>query len=340
MAWYNGTGQMQDVVLSTRVRFARNLEKYPFGAGLSDKSADEIIDKISAALPEYGVERFFDMGDVKLRSYMEMHYVSPQFVTSGRHRALLTGEDGHVKIMVCEEDHVRIQSIVSGFDPTGAFDLASKADELIGNSLPIAFNEKYGYLTHCPTNLGAAMRVSAMLSLPALSKKGVIDGYASALEKMGLTVRGVYGEGSHASGCVYQVSNRASLGMGENEIIKLLSEAVTKLVEAERNARNNIYALNKNGCADAIARRLGVLKNAYMISSAEVSEGVAELKLGVSVGIIDGISDAKLTEMLVAVQPATVSMLREGLSGEAERDTARASLVRDMLRDVTFNYSV
>jgi protein arginine kinase len=340
MAWYNEAGEMQDVVISTRVRFARNLENYPFGARLSDKMADDLIDKVSAALPEYGCEKFFDAGDVKLRSYMEMHYVSPEFVTSQRHRALLSGEDGHVKIMLCEEDHVRIQSIVSGFDPNRAFELAGKADDVIGNVLPIAFSEKYGYLTHCPTNLGAAMRVSAMLCLPALSKKELIDRYASALEKMGLTVRGAYGEGSRAGGCIYQISNRASLGTGENEIIKIFSEAVSKLVEAERSARMGVYELNKNALSNAVSRRLGAMKNAYMISSSEVNDGISELKLGISVGIVEGITDEKLAEMMVAVQPATVSMLREGLSGESERDILRASLVRDMMREVSFKYAV
>ena len=338
MAWYNEAGEMQDVVVSTRVRFARNLEGYPFGARLSDKMADELIEKVCAALPEYGCEKFFDAGDVKLRSYMEMHYVSPEFVTSQRHRALLSGEDGHVKIMLCEEDHLRIQSIVSGFDPNRAFELAGKADDVIGKALPIAFSEKYGYLTHCPTNLGAAMRVSAMLCLPALSQKGLIDRYASALEKMGLTVRGAYGEGSRAGGCMYQISNRASLGTGETEIIRMLTEAVTKLVEAERDARKGVCELNKNAVANAVSRRLGTMKTAYMISSGEVSDGIAELKLGISAGLIEGISEEKLAEMLVAVQPATVSMLREGLSGENERDIIRASLVRDMMRDVSFKY--
>ena len=338
MAWYNEKGDMQDVVISTRVRFARNLEEYPFASRLSDKAADEIIDKVCAALPEYSAERFFDNGGLKLRSYMEMHYVSPEFASSVRHRALLSGEDGHVKIMVCEEDHLRIQSIVSGFDPKRAFEYAGQADDALGKQLKIAFNEKYGYLTHCPTNLGVAMRVSAMLCLPALTMSRLVDQYAAAMNKMGITIRGLYGEGSRPSGCLYQVSNRASLGSGENEIIKMMTEIVTKLVEAERKARASVFATNCADISDRVARSVGLLKTAYKLTSDEVTERFSDLKLGCALGIVEALSDEKLCELLIAVQPATVSLLREGIEKENERDVARAALTRDILKDVVIAY--
>lgn len=338
MAWYNEKGEMQDVVISTRVRFARNLADHPFTSRLSDKEADEIIEKVSAALPEYSCEKFSDPDGIKCRSKMEMHYVSPEFTASRLHRALLTGEREKVQIMVCEEDHLRIQSIVAGFDPELAFEYASKADEAVGKALTIAFSEKYGYLTHCPTNLGAAMRVSAMLCLPALTANGTIERYINAAGKMGVTVRGVYGEGSRAAGCLYQISNRASLGMGEGEIIKLISEVVTKLAEAERKSRDQLFSLNKEKITDKISRRVGVLKNAYMLTSAEVSEGYSELMLGAYLGIIEGVAQEKLNELLIAVQPATISMIREGLERETERDIMRASVVRDMLKGAHIKY--
>jgi len=338
MSWYNEKGEMQDVVLSTRVRFARNLDGYPFTSRLSDKGADEIIEKVSASLPEYSCERFFDGMGAKCRAYMEMHYVSPEFANSSRHRALLTGEKEHVHIMVCEEDHIRIQSIVAGFAPQQAFEYASRADDTLGKELKIAFSEKYGYLTHCPTNLGAAMRVSAMLCLPALTMNRTIERYISAAGKMGVTVRGLYGEGSRASGCLYQISNKASLGMGEGEIIKLMSEVVTKLTEAERKSREMLFEANRDKLTDKIARCLGILKNAHMLTSAEASESFSDLKLGVSLGALENITDEKLNEMLIAVQPATLSMLREGLERDNERDLARAGLVRDMLSGVTVRH--
>ena len=338
MAWYNEKGEMQDVVISTRVRFARNLEDYPFTSRLSEKCADEVIDKVCAALPEYRSERFFDGMSDKCRAYMEMHYVSPEFANTERHRALLTGENEHVHVMVCEEDHIRIQSIVAGFDPQSAFEYASRADDAIGKALKIAFSEKYGYLTHCPTNLGAAMRVSAMLCLPALTMNRSIERYINAAGKIGITVRGLYGEGSRASGCLYQISNKASLGMGESEIIKLMSEVVTKLAEAERKSREMLFEIGKVKLTDKIARCTGVLKHAHTLTSSEANDSFSELKLGVSLGVLTNMTDEKLNEMLIAVQPAILSMLREGLEKDTERDIARASLVRDMLGEVKVNH--
>ncbi len=338
MAWYNEKGQLQDVVISTRVRLARNLRDYPFASRLDDKGADEIIEKVSAALPEYRCEKFTEANERKCLSYMEMHYVSPEFAGTKKHRALLSGENDRVKIMVCEEDHLRIQSIVAGFNPQQAFEHAAKADDRIGKKLDVAFSEKYGYLTHCPTNIGAAMRASAMLCLPALSRTRAFEGYVNAAEKMGITVRGIYGEGSKASGHLYQISNRSSLGISEADIIKLISDVVGKLAEAERKARESAFNSSEGRLKDKIARCAGLLKSAYMLSSGEVNEAFSTLKLGKSLGAIDNITDERLTELLVAVQPATVSMLKEGLDNESERDIARAALVRDMLRDISVNY--
>ncbi len=334
MSWYNEKGDMQDVVLSTRVRLARNLRDYPFVSRLTDKQADEIINKVCSALPDYGCEKYFEGNGYKCRSQMEMHYVSPEFVSAENHRALLSGEGDKVKIMVCEEDHLRIQSILPGFNPKEAFEYASKADDILSSALDIAFSEKYGYLTQCPTNLGAAMRVSAMLCLPALTMQGVIESYANAVAKMGITIRGMYGEGSRASGCIYQISNKASLGMGESEIIKLISDAVNKLVQAERNARKSVYESDRAKLTDKVARSVGLLKYANLISSDEFGEVFSDLKLGISLGITEGLSDVKLSEMLIAVQPATLYMTAQGMDDGKARDKARAGFLRNMMKDV------
>ncbi len=338
MAWYTENGDMQDVVISTRVRFARNLSDYPFPARLDEKGRADVIDTVQKALSDYGCERFTAPEKDRLRSYMEMHFVSPEFVSSDKTRALLSGETDKVKIMVCEEDHLRIQSIVAGFAPKKAYENAGKADDRICSELKIAYSDKYGYLTACPTNLGGAMRVSAMLCLPALTLKNLIPSYEQALSKMGITIRGLYGEGSKASGCLYQVSNRASLGIDETEILKLITDVVKKLVEAERNAKNAIFELKRTALTDKISRSVGLLKNAHVLSSSEFNSGFADMKLGLSVGILSGITDEKMSELLVAVQPATLSMTREGLDDDTARDVARARLVRDSLSAVTVNH--
>ena len=338
MAWYTESGEMQDVVISTRVRFARNLSEYPFPARLDEKARIQMIDTVSGSLSDYGCERFTADEKMKLRSYMEMHFVSPEFASSDRARALLSGENDRVKIMVCEEDHLRIQSIVAGFEPKKAYEYASKADDRICEKLKIAYSEKYGYLTACPTNLGGGMRVSAMLCLPALTVKNLIPSYEQAMSKMGITIRGLYGEGSKSSGCLYQISNRASLGIDESEILKLITDVVKKLVEAERTARRNVFELRTDALTDKISRSVGLLKNAHVLSSAEFNSGFADIKMGLSVGILSGITDEKMSEILVAVQPATISMTREGLDSDSARDVARAKLVRDMLTAVTVKH--
>ena len=340
MAWYSEKGDMQDVVISTRVRFARNLADFPFPARLDEKGAVNVIDTVAGTLSDYGCERFGSSDKGKLRSYMEMRFVSPEFSVSDRTRALLSGENDRVKIMVCEEDHLRIQSIVAGFAPELAYEYASKADDRICGNLKIAYSEKYGYLTACPTNLGVAMRVSAMLCLPALTLKNSISSYEQAMSKMGITIRGLYGEGSKSSGCLYQISNRASLGIGESEILKLISDVVKKLVEAERSARKHLFELKGDALTDRIARSVGLLKNAHILTSAEFNGGFADIKMGLSLGLLSGITDEKMSEMLVAVQPATISMTREGLDDDRARDVARARLVRDMLGAVTVKHEL
>jgi protein arginine kinase len=320
------------------VRLARNLNGYPFAKRLGDKGADEIIDKVSEVFPEYSCEKFFDRNNAKCLSYMEMHYVSPEFAGSDKHRALLTGENELVKIMLCEEDHIRIQSILAGFDPQSAYRRAAAVSDRLGNSLDIAFSEKYGYLTHCPTNLGAAMRVSAMLCLPALSKTRAFEDYVNAASKMGITVRGIYGEGTRAQGNLYQISNRASLGVSEEDIIKLITEVVSKLVDAERAAKEKIFSSDKRKVLDKVARSVGVLKNAYVLQSSEVNDAFGTLKLGVALGLIEGVSDQRLSELIIAIQRATLSMIKQGLEEDSERDVARAELVRGMLCDVNVCY--
>ena len=220
MAWYNEKGVNDGIVLATRVRLARNLADYPFSGRLTSAGASEIIEKVRSALPEYGSVSFSSLSQAEAHSYVERHYVSPAFTDRRLPRTLLTGEGERVQIMVCEEDHLRIQSFVPGFDPQSAFESDCKADELLCTKLKIAFDGELGYLTQCPTNLGNAMRVSAMMFLPALSLGGRIEGLAPGLNKLGMTVRGMYGEGSRADGYVYQISNSGSLGMSESDIIK------------------------------------------------------------------------------------------------------------------------
>ena len=327
MAWYNESGKNDSVVMATRVRLARNLADYPFPARLSSAGAAEVIDKVKAALPDYGAVNFSSISPAEARSYVERHYVSPAFTDKRIPRVLLSGEGGNVQIMVCEEDHLRIQSVVAGFDPQKAFDAACRADEAICSKLKIAFDPELGYLTQCPTNLGNAMRVSAMMFLPALGMQGRIEGLSPGLNKLGMTVRGMYGEGSNAEGYVYQISNSGSLGISEADVIKNFTEVITRVIEIEEKARKAMLEADGDRLTDRVYRSFGILKSAYMMSSEELSGRIADVRLGSALGIIETVPVCKLTELFVASQPATLMLTAEGLDDGAARDKARAKLV-------------
>lgn len=331
MAWYNEKGNDELTVLSTRVRFARNLAEYPFTGRLSSSGATEIIEKVKGALPEYRAVNFSSLSPAEAQSYVERHYVSPAFTDKRLPRALLTGGGDAVQIMVCEEDHLRIQSIVSGFDPKKAFELACKADDEVCSKLKIAFDPKLGYLTHCPTNLGNAMRISAMMFLPALTMLGRIDGLSPSLNKLGMTIRGVYGEGSNADGNIYQISNSGSLGMSENDIISGFTEVIKRVMKLEKDARSLILERDKDRITDRVSRSLGILKSAYMISSEELNKRLSDVRLGSALGLLETLEPCRLTELFIAAQPATMMLSGEGLDDGVERDKARARLLRSAL---------
>ena len=331
MAWYNESGINDGVVMATRVRLARNLADFPFPSRLSSAGAAEVIEKVKEALPEYGAVNFSSISPAEAQSFVERHYVSPAFTDKRIPRVLLTGESEAVQIMVCEEDHLRIQSIVAGFDPQKAFDAACRADEAICSKLKIAFDSELGYLTQCPTNLGNAMRISAMMFLPALGMQGRIEGLSPSLNKLGMTVRGMYGEGSRAEGYIYQISNSGSLGISEADIIKNFTEVIKRVSEIEENARKALYSNDGDRLTDRVYRSLGILKNAYMISSEELSGRIADVRLGSALGIIETVPVCRLTELFVASQPATLMLTGEGLDDGASRDKARAKLVRSVL---------
>ena len=331
MAWYNEKGNKDSIVLATRVRLARNLADYPFTARLTATGATEIIEKVKEALTEYGSVNFSALSPTEAHSYVERHYVSPAFTDRKLPRALFSGEGERVQIMVCEEDHLRIQSFVAGFDPQSTFSAACKADGLLCAKLNIAYDEELGYLTQCPTNLGNAMRISAMMFLPALSIQGRINGLAPSLNKLGMTVRGMYGEGTRSDGYVYQISNSGSLGISESDIIKNFTEVIDRVAELEEKARAVLLEADKDRLTDRVCRSLGILKSAYMLSSDELMQRIADVRLGSALGLLETVENSKLTELTVAAQPATMSLTAEGLDDGNARDKARAALVKGVL---------
>lgn len=334
MSWYQSIGKSADTVISTRVRLARNLSGYPFASKLEAHGANEIIEKVSAPLEAAGFRKihFSDLSPVMATSYVERHYVSPEFATKDSPHALLLQDQIGASVMVCEEDHLRIQAILPGLSLEEAYKTAQKIEKRLDEDFDFAYSEELGYLTHCPTNLGTGMRASVMMFLPALTRGGYMDSLAATLSKIGLTVRGLFGEGSGASGCMYQISNQITLGITEEETLKKLKEAIRQISEKEQNARKSIQGDAFDRLTDKILRSEGILKHAYMMSSAEFIKLFSEVRFGIALGIVTDITYEQLGELLVETMPATLTLASESTpKTESARDKLRAAKIKSVL---------
>lgn len=334
MAWYNMKGEHSDTVLSSRIRFARNIEGYPFRSRLIAQKANEILDRVGNLLLENGFEKtdFSGLSATEALSHVEKHHISREFAESKLPHALMTNEACGLAVMLCEEDHIRLQCILPGLSLDKAYKTACEADDLIDAHFPIAYSEELGYLTHCPTNLGTGMRASVMMFLPALTMSGRIDSLSSRLSKIGLTMRGLYGEGSDALGGLYQISNQVTLGITEEDTLRKLSDMVKQIEDSEHTLRALITPEKNPRIIDRICRAEGTLRHAYMISSSEFLSAYADLRLGIAIGIIKNIEYTTLDRLLVEMMPATLSLgEKKPPQTEGERDCLRAHRIREAL---------
>ena len=334
MMWYETAGRDNDVVVSSRVRLARNLTDYPFEGRLDEPSAKEIIEKVKKVFDGEDDFTFTDyqtVGEAERQSAVEKHKISPEFARSKGPCALIESDKKQMYIMVLEEDHLRIQSVIAGFALDEALARVQEADAKIDGALNIAYNDKLGYLTHCPTNLGTGMRASVMLFLPAIAASGGIRALSAQLGKIGLTIRGMNGEGSAGDGCLYQVSNQITLGVSEEEIISKLTRITENLTEKERSLRKALKDRDGGRFTDRIMRAYGTMMYATMIDTAEMLRLYADVRLGAALGIIEGVSVSALDEMMVRSMAATLMCENREIKSPAERDHARAELMRKVL---------
>ncbi len=331
--WYIEKGDQGDVVLSTRIRLARNLDEFPFPSRLDAAGKNKVNSIIKSTLFENDRKDFSyiemkDLTRLQAVSLAERHLISPEFASKKEGSALILSADESVSIMLCEEDHIRLQVMKSGLALEEAYDIADKIDSIIDGKVKYAFDERIGYLTQCPTNLGTAMRASVMLHLPALTRCGQISRLANTVSKLGLTIRGAYGEGSQPKGDIYQISNQITLGITEETAIANLKSIVLQLVAQERAAAAEMI---KNPAEeDKIFRALGVLKSARLLSTDEFMELVSLVRLGAARNIID-VDIEKLNSLIVNMQPATVSVSNSDADTPTARDTVRAKTVRETL---------
>lgn len=334
MYYLEREGAEKDVVFSTRIRFARNLKDYPFASLLDPTSASEIVEKVVRAAGEHFTH--IDLATTSplvARQYLERHLISHDLLSVKVPHALLLDDQRDLAIMVCEEDHIRLQAFASGYDLMGAYKVARAADEALCEKLAIAFDERLGYLTHCPTNLGTGMRASVMLFLPALTASGQLSRLIPQLGKLSLTVRGLYGEGTKASGYLYQISNQNTLGETEMDTLARLGRAVDRLCQLEREARASLMRTSESALSDAAGRAYGICRYSAQMTSSELLSLWADLRLGVCLSLAPTpLSLTALDTLLFASMPASIS-LWAGLDAdsERERDMARARLLREKL---------
>lgn len=334
-SWYMGTAPQNDIVVSTRVRLARNLSGIPFPSRMSAEQRTELKLKVKQAIEESNTPfakslKYIDMQDIpqnEIRAMVERHIISPEFAENINGRAIILSGDESISIMIGEEDHIRIQVILGGFQLEEAYDIAERIDTLLYSKLHFAFDSELGFLTECPTNLGTGLRASVMLHLPLIESKGEMQALSDTVNKIGFTVRGMYGEGSKAVASLYQVSNQITLGISEKNAIDNLKIITTQLIEKERSAAKNLDSLK---IEDMAYRAVGALKYCRIISSEEMMKLLSRIKLGQSMGILKG--DINPIALLIEGQP-NMLMRKYGEMKPYERDISRAEYLRKALEN-------
>ncbi len=330
--WYEISGNDKDVVVSSRVRLARNLVEYPFAPRLTEEKAREICGKARDIFTDgWTYTDFTALSPAEKRAWSEKFLVSPAFAEKKAPCAVLTKNS--VTIMVNEEDHLRLQSIYPGLALEEAMQDVLTADQVLDDGAQIAYSERLGYLTHCPTNLGTGMRASVMLFLPAYTAARGISNLSAQIAKIGLTIRGMYGEGTGAEGCLYQISNQVTLGITEEETVRKLEAVVKQIVEKERQLRGAQVKdeQSRELWADKVSRTVGILLYARRMDSAELLQHYTTLRLGAAMKLAHGVDVTTVDKLLVESMPGNLTV-SEGLDGaEHTRDRARADKIRKIL---------
>ena len=341
MTWYIEKGPESDVVLSTRVRIARNLDSYPFPGRLDYTRSKMLADEIIGALKEYNkshdsdfiVIAMSELGNEDKLSLVEKHLISEELTENGIQRFAVINKDESVSVMINEEDHIRIQAMQSGLNLEKAYETASNIACYIEKKLPVSYHDKFGFLTSCPTNTGTGLRASVIMHLPGLAIAKRIPGIIERIQKMGYSVRGYYGEHSTSSGNMFQISNQITLGLNEEELISDLKKVINQLMEKERAIRKELYEKNPVYVEDMVYRSLGILKYARILTSEESLKMISDVRLGKSLGIIKDIDEESLNRIMNSVGPASVQKSVGRLMEPAERDRTRAVVIRTHLKD-------
>jgi protein arginine kinase len=336
--WMEGKGPEADIVISSRVRLARNIREIPFPPLSSDEQrkkvfalAEKIIQNQQGKKDALKMFNISSLTPVFRQVLVEKHLISPLLAKENRFSALLFREDEIVSIMVNEEDHFRIQCLLPGLQLKKAWQEVSRYDDFLESQVDYAFHEERGYLTACPTNVGTGMRASVMLHLPALVITQQIKRIFSAINQVGLAVRGLYGEGTEMIGNLLQLSNQVTLGQSEEEIWQNLYGVTRQLINQEKKAREHLLNEGRERLADRAGRAFGVLKYARMVDSQETMKLLSDVRLGVDLGLLKGVSLKVLNELIILSQPGCLQYLKGSALNPYERDLERAVQIQKYL---------
>lgn len=336
--WLKGEGQNADIVISSRVRIARNIKGFPFYQWSGKKERMEVLQKVKDAVStsKYMKGALFlkitDLDEVDRLFLVERHLMSREHTMPDESKAISVEEKEIISVMINEEDHIRAQAMQSGFNVTDTWRIIDELDNELATKLDYCYSERWGYLTACPTNIGTGVRGSVMMHLPALVITNQIGKVLQAITKLGIAARGLYGEGSEASGNFFQISNQVTLGRSEEDIMDNIEKLINQVIGREKSARDYLLANSKAEVSDRIWRAYGTLKSARIITSDETIRLLSLIRLGVDMGFITDIDRKTLNELFIFTQPAHLQKLEAKKLSSTERDMKRADLIREKLK--------
>ena len=335
--WYFQSGKESDVVLDTKVTISRNIEGFPFVLKLKDEQAKEILDKVeqSSVISNYNLKmlRLSDMDELTRQSLVEKYMLNSKYVNGNlEDKAILMNDDENICIVLNEKDHLKIQVFASGLELESSLNLAMEIEEKLDKELKFAYNNKYGYLTSSPTNLGTGLRASVIVHLPALSKTQNLSKMLEAVNDLGMNIKDIYGEGNRIKGNIYQISNKQTLGIREKDILKNLKAIAAKIIDQERLARK-ILAKNQVELEDEIYRSYGILTNSRKITTEEMVKLMSDVRLGVDMGIIKEISDLKVNKLDILSRSANLQKYFGESLDVFDRNIKRAELVKKIIKE-------
>lgn len=338
MSWYENLGSDMDVVISSRIRLARNFKNIPFQGRITEEASKEILQQTKGAIlndktilsTQFDFLDFANLNDIEKVALVE-RYIASQELTKHPFAGLLLSKDERISIMINEEDHIRLQVLYPGFQLHEAWNYADKIDNVLEESIEYAFDETYGYLTSCPTNVGTGLRASVMLHLPGLEISQNIPRILDSISKFGLTVRGMYGEGTEAVGSLYQISNQITLGQSEIEMIDHLTAIVKQIIEQERQIRNTFLRETPAMVEDRVYRAYGILKYARQITAKEAIRLLSDVKIGIDLNILKEVDLKTIMKLFMGVQAANIQITEHGILDERRRNIKRAELIRKHL---------